>query len=120
MVGLLHAMAFMVFLLGDWVIWNNKPLSLYLKYTTVQTIFFKKLDLLNYTKQKQWLRIRLWVWILKFENLFICHLWRNSNARQVCNRLGRKKLNVKDKPNPNLNPNRSPNLTLTLKRKIEK
>jgi len=28
MVGLLHAMAFMVLLLIDWVIWNNKPLPL--------------------------------------------------------------------------------------------
>jgi len=26
MVGLLHAMAFMVLLLIGWVIWNNKPL----------------------------------------------------------------------------------------------
>jgi len=26
MVGLLHAMAFMVFLLVGWVIWNNKQL----------------------------------------------------------------------------------------------
>jgi len=26
MVGLLHAMAFMVLLLVGWVIWNNKPL----------------------------------------------------------------------------------------------
>jgi len=28
MVGLLHAMAFMVLLLIGWVIWNNKPLPL--------------------------------------------------------------------------------------------
>jgi len=28
MVGLLHAMAFMMLLLVGWVIWNNKPLTL--------------------------------------------------------------------------------------------
>jgi len=39
----------------------------------------------------QWLRICLW--ILKFENLFICHLWHNSNVRREYSRLGRK-----DKP----------------------
>jgi len=27
MVGLLHAMAFMMLLLVGWVIWNNKPLT---------------------------------------------------------------------------------------------
>jgi len=26
---------------------------------------------------------------LKFENLFIHHMWRNSNARWECSRLGR-------------------------------
>jgi len=31
MVGLLHAMAFMVLLLIGWVIWNNKPLPLPVK-----------------------------------------------------------------------------------------
>jgi len=35
MVGLLHAMAFMVLLLVGWVIWNNKPLPLP-KKTTVE------------------------------------------------------------------------------------
>ena len=37
------------------------------------------------------------LWILKFENLFICHLWRNSNTRRECNRLDRNEVNVKDK-----------------------
>jgi len=32
MVGLLHAMAFMVLLLIGWVIWNNKPLPLPLQF----------------------------------------------------------------------------------------
>jgi len=32
MVGLLHAMAFMVLLLIGWVIWNNKPLPLPLPF----------------------------------------------------------------------------------------
>jgi len=29
MIGLLHAMAFMVLLLVGWVIWNNEPLPLH-------------------------------------------------------------------------------------------
>jgi len=29
------------------------------------------------------------VWILKFENLFIRHLWRNSNEQRDCSTLGR-------------------------------
>ena len=42
MVGLLHAMAFMVLLLIGWVIWNNKPLPLpiqpnFQKYSKDQT-----------------------------------------------------------------------------------
>jgi len=32
MVGLLHAMAFMVLLLIGWVIWNNKPLPNHYHY----------------------------------------------------------------------------------------
>ena len=44
----------------------------------------------------QWLWICLW--IFKFENLFIHHLWCNSNTWRECSRLGRNKLNVKDKP----------------------
>jgi len=62
--------------------------------------------------KRQWLQICLW--ILKFENLFICHLWRNSNARGECSRHGRNELMWKINPQPNLN--HSPNLTLTLKR----
>jgi len=31
-------------------------------------------------------------WILKFENLFMRHLWRNSNAQRECSRLGRNKV----------------------------
>jgi len=37
--------------------------------------------------KRQCLQIRLW--ILKFENLFICHLWDNSNTRWECSRLSR-------------------------------
>jgi len=34
--------------------------------------------------------------MLKFENLFIMrHLWRNSNTRRQCSKLGRNELNVK-------------------------
>jgi len=40
-------------------------------------------------KNTRWLRIRLW--ILKIENLFIRHLWRNNNTRE-CSRLGRNEL----------------------------
>jgi len=45
MVGLLHAMAFMMLLLVDWVIWNNKPLnhwqlSMWLPMTNVSTHCF--------------------------------------------------------------------------------
>jgi len=33
------------------------------------------------------------LWILKFENLFIHHLWRSSSyARRECSRLGRNNL----------------------------
>jgi len=32
------------------------------------------------------------LWILKFDKLFIRHLWRNSNARRECSRLGRNEL----------------------------
>jgi len=39
MVGLLHAMAFMVLLLIGWVIWNNKPLPLPLPDSTRCTIY---------------------------------------------------------------------------------
>jgi len=37
-------------------------------------------------KKNFWLGVTdfLWVWILKFENLLIHHLWRNSNARWEC------------------------------------
>jgi len=35
MVGLLHAMAFMVLLLIGWVIWNNKPLPFCIDLMTI-------------------------------------------------------------------------------------
>jgi len=38
------------------------------------------------------------LWILKFENLFIRLLWRNSKARRECSRFGRNEVNVKDEP----------------------
>jgi len=38
MVGLLHAMAFMVLLLVGWVIWNNKPSPLPLPKTTCRQL----------------------------------------------------------------------------------
>ena len=43
MVGLLYAMAFMVLLLIGWVIWNNKPLPLYLVLSFSQwiSVFWK-------------------------------------------------------------------------------
>ena len=39
MVGLLHAMAFMVLLLIGWVIWNNKPLPLPFRSYGVPVLF---------------------------------------------------------------------------------
>ena len=51
MVGLLHAMAFMVLLLIDWVIWNNKPLPLPFVYNSLLTEYYEwpdpKLHLTN-------------------------------------------------------------------------
>jgi len=34
------------------------------------------------------------LWILKFENLFIRHLWHDGNARWECSRLSRNEPNV--------------------------
>jgi len=43
-----------------------------------------------------WYKYAVWIclWILKFENLFMRHLWGNSNARRECSRLGRNEANV--------------------------
>ena len=50
MVGLLHAMAFMVLLRVAWVIWNNKPLPLPTKYfSTWQNIIASALSTNTYT-----------------------------------------------------------------------
>ena len=38
MVGLLHAMAFMVLLLVGWVIWNNKLLYIKVAYDLLQSL----------------------------------------------------------------------------------
>ena len=96
MVGLLHAMAFMVLLLIGWVIWNNKPLPLPLPLNGLKKCLCMRSSALVFTQCKRKTHAN---GLKKF--LFVrikTSMWWNQVHRWCCG---------KSKPNPIPIPNLS-------------